>query len=241
MSHDKLKSLVGLVDLDEIVYRVGFTVDDDAPLEHSLHNVKKTLTDISEKFHEIRTFLSGTTNFRKDVAFTKGYKENRKDLRKPPHYSEIREYLLTYWGGILVEGREADDAIGEAQTLAEKNTTCIVGQDKDFKTIPGWHYNPVKDKVFYVSDSQATTFFLYQLITGDRVDNIPGVPQYGDKKAKRLIEECKGNTEILKKKIASLYMSAYGDTWKEVIHEQATLLFIHRHPNKTYQDYIGGF
>ena len=206
-----------------------------------MHNVKKTLLDISERFHSCRYFLSGTSNFRKDVAFTKGYKANRKDMAKPIHYEEIRQYLQEHWNGEMVEGREADDAIGEAQEVAEVNTTCIVGQDKDFKTIPGWHYNPVKDKVFYLTPYQSTMFFLYQLIAGDRVDNIPGVPQYGDKKAKRLIEECNGNVEVLKKKIAGLYMSAYGDRWKEVIHEQATLLFIHRLPGKTYLDYIGGF
>jgi 5'-3' exonuclease len=240
MSLEKMKQLQGLVDLDEIVWRVGKTVDEDAPPSHSLHNIKKVMMSLWEKFDHVRGFLSGSDNFRYKVATVKGYKENRKGTPKPVHYEEIREYLVDKWQAEIVDGREADDAIGEAQSLAESNTTCIVGQDKDFKTIPGWHYNPVKDYFFYVTPEQATRFFLYQLITGDTADNIPGIPNYGPTKAKKVLEVNR-TTERAKKAISELYQQAYGDRWKEVIHEQATLLFIHREPGKTYQDYIGGF
>jgi hypothetical protein len=242
VSIEKLKNLKGLVDFDEVVYRLGFTVKEGEPLEHSLHNVKKVLVDIWEKFDDdAQGYLSGSDNFRMKVAVTKGYKENRKDARKPPHYQEIKEYMREYWSGIVVEGREADDAIGEAQSLAESNTTCIVGQDKDFKTIPGWHYNPVKQKVFYTTDEQASLFFLYQLMTGDRVDNIPGIPGCGEKTAQRVIKDCGRSIDRIKREIKGMYKKSYGQRAEEVLHEQATLLFIHREPGKTYLDYIGGF
>jgi len=241
MNKDKLKNLLGLVDADEKIYRVGFATKEGEPLEYALQMLKTSLEELSMMFHSIKVYLTGSNNFRKEVAVTKGYKENRKDAPKPPYYEEMREYLVSVWGAEVIDGREADDAIGEAQSVAERNTTCIVGQDKDFKTIPGWHYNPVKQEVFYVDEKKAILFFLFQLITGDRVDNIPGVPGYGEKKAKKIILDCNGNIERIKDQIKRLYVEAYGKTWREVLHEQATLLFIHREPGKTYQDYVGGF
>lgn len=55
-------------------------------------------------------FLSGADNFRYQIY--PEYKANRRDKIKPVYLEAAREYLITTWGAKIVNGYEADDAIG---------------------------------------------------------------------------------------------------------------------------------
>ncbi len=116
-------------------------------------------------------FLSGGVNFRYSVY--PEYKANRKDIPKPRHLSAIREYLTAEWNAKVTDGIEADDAMGIAQ-CAQDGETIICSIDKDMKQIPGWHYHFVKHEQFLVSPLDGLRFFYYQLIMGDKADNIFG-------------------------------------------------------------------
>ena len=73
----------------------------------------------------------------------------------------------------------------------EEAKTIICSIDKDLRNTPGWHYNWNKDeKPVWVSEEEATYNFYKQLLTGDRVDNIQGIPGIGPKKAEKILEEC---------------------------------------------------
>src|SRR5690606_41714779 len=69
--------------------------------------------------------------------------------RKPYWYDEIRDYLIRRWGAEVVDGQEADDAIGIAAWNSYKECpeySIIASIDKDLRMIPGYHYNWVKDR-----------------------------------------------------------------------------------------------
>jgi hypothetical protein len=54
--------------------------------------------------------------------------------------------------------------------------------------VVGWHYNFVKDNLYYVNQQTASFNFYKQFLTGDAVDNIKGVHGIGPKKADKLLE-----------------------------------------------------
>ena len=161
-------------------------------LENCLHSVKVQMEFILSRVGATgyRGFLTGKGNFREDLVDY--YKANRKDARKPTYYKEIGEYLVKYWDAEVVEGQEADDALGIAQmkdylmtledfpelkehTEWKLASTIICTIDKDLDNIPGWHYNFVKDEKYWVTEEEALINFYTQLLTGDSTDNIPGL------------------------------------------------------------------
>ena len=66
----------------------------------------------------------------------------------------------------------------------------MVSLDKDFDQIPGWHYNFVKKKRYYVTPEEGMLFFYRQILMGDRIDNIIGIYGIGEKKSAKLLEDC---------------------------------------------------
>jgi len=103
---------------------------------------------------------------------------------KPYHYAAIREYLVKTHDAKITEGQEADDALGIAQIRAfkgrkfeQKNcTSTICSIDKDLRMIPGMHYDWTKGELVFVNEFEAAYNFYFQLLTGDRTDNVMGLP-----------------------------------------------------------------
>lgn len=165
------------------------------PVENCLQMVRSSLDNIREAldyFGDMRVFLTGEGNFREEVATIKEYKGNRKEARKPHWYDEIRDYLIRRWGAEVVDGQEADDAIGIAAWNSYKECpeySIIASIDKDLRMIPGYHYNWVKGESDYISDLDAMKNFYMQVLTGDATDNIPGIPGIGPVKAARMLDD----------------------------------------------------
>lgn len=231
-----------LIDCDLIKYRVGFACKDDEPLENCLHSVKLTLEGIKSNFDECEKdpilYVSGTGNFRDEVATIKKYKGNREGAPKPKYFNEIHEYLTKVHGAIEINGMEPDDAQGIEQWANKDKSTCIVSIDKDMKMIPGWHYNWVKKEFTYIPLSAANRFFWWQMLVGDPTDNIPGVKGVGPKRADKMLPELIDN-QSARKTVEDQYKRAYGPAmWEAVFHEVATLLWILRKEGTTYKDYV---
>ncbi len=128
-----------------------------------------------------------------------------------------------------IPGYEADDILG---TLAKKAAShgahvFIVTGDKDMLQIVNDQikvYDPMKDKVFdeaYVREKYGVgpgRIPEYMALTGDAIDNIPGIKGIGEKTARELLTEFKSLDELLdnagrirKEKLRSL-VSEYADT-----------------------------
>lgn len=157
--------------------------------------IRNIINKADPKVKEYKVFLTGSNNFRKDIAVTAPYKGQRKE--KPEGLEQIREHLLDWHPSMLTEGEEADDRISiEAVQGGSSFIICTI--DKDFDQVPGWHYNFVKDKKYCVSAREGLFFFYTQILTGDRIDNIIGVQGIGPVKAEKALKDCKDEAAMFK-------------------------------------------
>jgi hypothetical protein len=215
--------MIALIDADIVCYRIGFASQDV--------NEKLCLARTAEFMEELvmkpwvgdyQGFLTGSNNYRKDIAVTAPYKGNRT-ADKPIHYDLIRQYLISAWGCVVQEDQEADDAIGiKAYEFDDTEDFIIMSIDKDLDMIRGWHYNFIKDKKYFVDDQEAIKHFYTQILTGDRVDNIVGLKGIGPKKAAKILEDCVTEADMYE-----AVLKAYDNDETRVL-ENGQLLWIRR-------------
>lgn len=159
-------------------YEIIEIVEPDT-IENCLHSVKQVLESIMNRLgsNDVTVFLTGKDNFRDKLVDY--YKANRDRNRKPYHYDNITNYLVDIWNAIVVDGYEADDAMAIRQLALTKATgqesSIICTTDKDLDMVPGWHYNFVHDKHYFISEVEGLRNFYSQMLTGDDSDNIPGL------------------------------------------------------------------
>ena len=174
-----------LIDGDIVAYRCaascmqkGITVE---PLEVAQMRVNDLMYRIVQETEatKYKTFIGGTDNFRLEVY--PSYKANRDNKPRPDWLEACREQLLVEWDARIVNGMETDDMLGIEQYASYMNPlrnggeqTIIASIDKDLLCIPGRHYNFVKQEFYNVSEIDGVRHFWFQMIMGDRVDNIPG-------------------------------------------------------------------
>ena len=224
-----------LVDADIIAYRAAYSAKDESEVQ-----ARSTVDDICsgimyDCFYpydyslEDDTFfyLTGSNNYRMEIAKIKPYKGTRKK-EKPDHLKATRDQLKIRWLAEVIEGQEADDAIGIKAT--DLNGECIIASiDKDLLMIPGTHYNFAKQEWTEVDQAKGDYFFYKQLLTGDQVDNIQGVPGVGPKKAERAYEGCTTVQDMYSKAL-EMYK---GDT--EALLENARLLWLRRYEGEMWE------
>ena len=220
-----------LIDMDVIVYRSGYAAKNGDYLMN-VEYADNILFSIFDRFgtDDCQGYLSGPTNFRYEVATMKPYKGNRDTSNRPKFYKEIREYMADHWGGVFVEGMEADDAMG----LAQNDDTVICSIDKDLKIIPGRNYNFVTGDLTYITPEEGVYNFLRQMLIGDSADNIPGINKIGEVKSARLLQDKSPKEQL--EVVIDLYKKQYGDKWESAFHEIATLLWIRQAGAITYKD-----
>ncbi len=159
------------LDGDIILYSVGFASQDD-PVEYALKSARSACETVMYDLgaSRLHIYLTGSGNYRESVV--DDYKANRRGTDRPTHYAAIKEYMIDTLGAILIEGEEADDALGYG---AVQHGHGIATLDKDLDGVAGVHYNWKKRSVYYVSPEDADRFFYTQLLTGDSTDNIRGL------------------------------------------------------------------
>lgn len=201
-------------------------------------------------------YLTGKGNFREDIATVKPYKGNRVNQPKPFHFQNLTAYVQASYNTIVVDGIEADDKMAidqssvirkvKSEELSPEELTVICTRDKDLRMVPGWHYGwecglqpefeltwvtHLGDLILSEDRKQVRgtglKFFYSQLITGDRVDNIPGLPKGGPVLAYNTLSDLPTEEEMYRA-VFALYEEKYGDEALERLTEQANLLWIIR-------------
>jgi 5'-3' exonuclease len=179
-----LKTLA--VDGDILAYRTAAVCEDH--FEGACQAIiDSTLRDISTDTNipNMRIFVSGSNNFRYNIAKTKPYKGNRATMVRPQYLEATKQYLVDKYGAVEVNGYEADDAIATDMT---QTGAIHCGIDKDMLQIAGQHYNYVKKEWTTISEEEAILILYRQVLMGDASDNIPGLPRIGEKKAADAIQ-----------------------------------------------------
>lgn len=210
------------------------------PLVNALHSADTMIDSILKGSQAIKYtgFISGKDNFREKIATIRPYKGNRDPEAKPVWYKEIKEFLIDHRRAVVVDGMEADDAIAIKQieelhipvsygdTGYANSIICTI--DKDLDQIPGWHYNWRKKERYWVDVDSAIRSFYLQLIAGDPVDNIQGVPGVGVIGADKALEGLSSEKEYYE-----VARRLYNND--EALLENAHLLYIRKRNDDVWQ------
>lgn len=222
--------MLALVDADSIAYRIAFGCQDDSEAI-AVRQISEYLEELVYTYanaDDCEGYLTGKRNFRYDIAKTVPYKGNRTQ-EKPKHLGILRQYMIDAWSFVVHEEQEADDAVSiRAYELGEEDY-IICSLDKDLNNVRGWHYNFQKNDRYYVSEEEAIKNFYTQLLTGDGVDNIPGLKGIGPKKAAKILKDCVTEQELYK-----AVLEAY-DGNVEYLTEQGQLLWLRREKGQLWQ------
>jgi DNA polymerase-1 len=206
--------LRALLDLDIYSYRTAAASEnEDLPIAiYRLEEaIDKTLNAVGAD--EFSGFLSGDNNFRYTIF--PEYKKNRKDMVRPRHLTDLKDYLQKKYNAVVSDGCEADDLLGIEQCqhymgMEGKWPTIICGLDKDLLQVPGKHYSfeisgtsPktgerwVREERFQeVSEWDGLRFFYSQLLIGDSTDGIKGAAGIGKVKAEAILRDCTDEKEL---------------------------------------------
>jgi putative phage exonuclease len=127
------------------------------------------------------------SNFRRSVLPT--YKAHRKG-QKPLCYWRLVDWMQQEADVYLRPSLEADDCIGILATMEKNKEKCIIiSGDKDMLTLPGYHYDFLRDTYEHISEEEADRNFFMQTLTGDPTDGYSGCPKVGKVTAERILEE----------------------------------------------------
>lgn len=184
-------------------------------------------------------------NFREKIATKKPYKGNRAG-KKPFHYDNLTQHIINNYECKVAIGIEADDlmSIDQTKSASEGIETIICSRDKDLRITPGNHFGwPCGKQPQYgpvLVDELGTLeltngkirgcglkFFYSQCLTGDTVDNIPGLPKCGPVKAYAALADQTSEADLFGA-VATLYQNYFGDGWRDELNEQAQLLWMVR-------------
>jgi len=213
-----------LIDADIVAYRVACTLQED-DAEDFVYARAEDLVDqilVNTEATEYRLFLTGKNNFRYSIY--PEYKAHRP-TEKPFWLEKCRQYLIATFNAEVIDGQEADDALGIAQT----EDTIICSIDKDLLMIPGRHYNFVKDEFQEVTNDSGMRHFYMQCLTGDRSDNIKGIEKIGPKKAEKILAGC-----VTEQEMFNAVREAYSNDEEFLMNGR--VLWIRRKENEDWKD-----
>lgn len=214
--------------------------------------IEGILESAGAKTYQIYLTSEDKSNFRIEVASIRPYKGHR-DEEKPYWYSAIRNFLVAHRGAQEVSGYEADDALSISQIkslreieVAEDEVkmngtyheefpqeTIICTRDKDLDMVPGWHYSwgagkQRAKKPWWQDEIGGLRCFYKQLLTGDGIDNIPGL--YGVGKSSKLLSKLDSMDSELSmySHVKHQYELRFGSYWFMFLAENAQLLWMLR-------------
>ena len=132
-------------------------------------------------------------NFRKDVLPGQ-YKAGRPS-EKPPGYYAVLEEVAAHYKSHTIRGVEGDDVCGILHTSEDLGPTVNISTDKDFRTLPGLLFNPMKMvEPELISVNDAIRYWMYQTLMGDSTDGYKGAPRIGQVKAARILDDRDGGS-----------------------------------------------
>ena len=225
-----------LIDGDMLLYRASWATA-KCPYADAVTSLFVMMHGLFERLDsdDYIFFLSSKENFRKHTYPL--YKYNRYGRTPPPHVDKLRKFAIRTLRTRQMFGYEADDLIADAMGEGR----IIVSLDKDFDQLVGFHYRWTgKEKgLYWVGEERATRFSYEQFLSGDRIDNIPGLSErapkrgIGAKRATALLASAENKEEMLTI-VKEMYEKKYGDDYPAVLSLNMFLLTLGTH--KARQD-----
>jgi len=221
----RTNKVIGLIDGDVLIYRAINKSEKDNIKPNDAFDIVLEAIKRETACQEYSLHVSGKGNFRKEIKqpYTI-YKGKRKD--KPPQFRALKDYIIEKYKPIMHDGLEADDTISiEANEYIKQNQLyMLITIDKDLKTIGGLFYNLMYNNLIAVSTTDAIEFFHEQLLTGDTVDNIPGIEGVGKVKAGKILKD--KNIKEQFESIVNAYKKHYGQDHRNRLEVMGKMLFL---------------
>ena len=156
--------------------------------------------------------------------------------RRLDHATDTKSYISELPFAVMADNIEADDMLGHWAS-EDPEGRVIISVDKDLKQVGGNFYNPhrvvdgVYDGYFFTVDLEtANLFLLEQLLSGDSMDHIPGLPGIGPKKAQKILDEAEDPAAAVVEK----YKEKFSEDWYNHFLINGKLLFIQRKPDQHF-------
>ena len=186
-----------LIDGDELVFTGTVAVQQDFKFSEHQHvlvsDERDAMEYIAVKLEEYQSItgdrgkiimcFSDYPTFRHEVYSE--YKANRIGKRKPLAFKDVAEAVRRYHDVATYPNLEADDVMGILATEEVHPTRVIVSGDKDMKTIPCILLR--NGELETISEKRADRNWMISVLTGDRIDNIQGLPGVGPKTAEKIL------------------------------------------------------
>ena len=169
--------------IDDVVSTEKYRIEDNGcdivttTVDNMINRIEKNTN------RECVIALDGDKNYRKEANLSFPYKGNRDPNHRPRYIKETLEHMMFCYAFESEEYLEGDDIIG---SFPEPKIMASI--DKDLLQVPGVHYNWKANEFRAVSASQGLKNLAYQLLVGDKVDNIPGIPRIGKIKATKILD-----------------------------------------------------
>lgn len=226
-----------LIDLDLVCFRSAASAENEE-LGIAIYRANELLDRILDKVgtSDYRAFLTGDTNFRKEILPT--YKANRT-APKPRHLKELRKYaMLEMKAELAPEGLEADDSLAIHQT----DDTIICTLDKDLLQVPGKHFSwsisgknwKRPDTFFQQDELGGARLFFEQCLKGDVSDNVKGIKNIGEKKSKQMLSSMETEQDMFE-----LVQDMYSDDNRFI--KNASCLWIRRTEDDIWKDRFNAY
>jgi len=200
-----------LVDGDILAYRSAFATQDktSSDTEEVIDELMEYVVGETIGFYSkgaLKVYLTGTNNFRHEIAKTATYKGHRKKMEPPEHLPHAREYLQSEWGAVVVDGKE------------------------------GWMFNPVKGTWVFSNEWDSLVFFYTQILTGDASDQIWGLHRIGPKKAEKILEGATTELELYERCLKAYrdHPDCQGEPLERVL-ENGRLLHLQRYEGQLWE------
>ena len=238
--------MLSIIDVDCYINAVAWEKDN---FEDGKAEMENYLNHLSNEVYakDWIAVLGSPWNFRDELMLCNdGYKQSKTRVKsrekRPDWFQDLKLYLSEKSNVVWSGNFESDDVIAQwATELREAGEDyCIISTDKDMITIPGKLYSPAVKKYFKtewffkeISPYESFHFFCQQLVMGDSVDDIPGLPRYGPVKALRLLPSGM-DAATMKGVVINEYQAVYGDNWKEYLLSNGKLLHLVRRPDEWF-------
>jgi len=257
---------IALVDGDAMTYPAAWVAWQSANSETYINRLEGTGTrfeddppevreDIFEKAKMIfeRQFKGmlqevNASSFKMAIRGMGNYRErlypNYKKSRKTGKTSPVREYvkMLDQWlveTGVAIPavGREADDLLRIWANEMDVDDYIICATDKDLRCIPGRHFH-IKTKWEDVAEPfDALKMFYGQIMSGDAVDNIPGLARVGEKTAQKWLAGCK-TEEDMQEVVLVKYLEKHPLNWYDELVLNGSLIYIQETADSKFEDLL---
>jgi 5'-3' exonuclease len=208
---------------------------DNKYLKTALESFKGILTELKEAAwaDDMLVAVKSPQNYR-DLIYDdyKGHRNLIPEELKNKYVPIIRTLAIRNGLAVEAKGREADDMlqIWACEATAAGHNFVISSGDKDLDCIWGSHLHAKTRVARELDEAYSKRFFYEQLLKGDPVDKIPGVPSIGPKKATTWLAPFNTEEEF-RREVVDLYRMAFGDDWRNQLLSNGKMLYLQKHEN----------